>query len=157
MRKSITLIAAALILIITCSGLVWAQEEEMCVPMGEITLKSIATESQRAPVAFRHNLHFGYSCQTCHHKWNQQETIKGCSAAGCHDIAQTPKTEDGKPLADPIQQIRYYKNAFHASCIGCHKEIKKKNEELEASQLTGEMKLAPTGPTGCIQCHPKEY
>lgn len=154
MRKSITLIAAALILSITCSGLIWAQEE-MCVPMGKITLKSIAAEPQRAPVEFNHNIHFGYSCQKCHHKWNQQDNIQGCSAAGCHDLAQAPKTDDGKPATDPAQQIRYYKNAYHAVCIGCHKEIKKKNKALEASQLTGDMKLAPTGPTGCIQCHPK--
>jgi len=54
------------------------------------------------------------------------------------------------------QAIKYYKTAFHQMCIGCHKDMKKKNEELEFSYRKMEKELPKTGPTSCIQCHPKD-
>ena len=157
MRKSKWQMAvAAFIMLVGFCGLAWAEETEMCVPMGEIVLKSLAGESQRAEVSFPHAAHFEYNCQQCHHKWDNEAPITGCSATGCHDLAEAPKDENGKPLKDALQQVRYFKNAYHTGCIGCHKEIKQQNSVLEKSLVQGGAKLAATGPTGCIQCHPKE-
>jgi hypothetical protein len=147
---------AALIILSFGFGMTWAEEAQMCVPMGDITLSAITGQAKRAEVAFPHALHFSYNCRQCHHKWNNEEAISGCSAAGCHDLAEAPKDENGKPSTDQLRQIRYFKNAYHAMCIGCHKEIQQKNKRLEATQVQSGIKLAATGPTGCIQCHPKE-
>lgn len=155
MRKNLLIMAAALILLTVFAGAVWA-EEEMCVPMGDITLTTLSAKAERAAVDFPHAVHFSYSCRECHHKWVSENPIKGCTTSGCHDLAEAPKTDDGKPSKDTLQQIKYYKNAYHTMCIGCHKQIKKTNKELEATQISSEIKLAPTGPTGCIQCHPRD-
>lgn len=156
MRKRLIIMAAALILLNVFTGVIWAEEDEMCVPMGEITLKALATKPERAVVEFPHTKHFNYSCTECHHKWIKEESIQGCTASGCHDSAQAPKDANGTPSTDALLQIKYYKNAYHTMCLGCHKEIKRKNKELEASQISNDAKLAAVGPTGCIQCHPKD-
>ncbi len=147
---------AALILLTVLTGITWAEEDEMCVPMGDIILKSLSAEAQRSSVEFPHAVHFDYSCRECHHKWVKENAIQSCATSGCHELAEAPKDKDGKPSTDALQQIKYYKNAYHAMCIGCHKEIKKANKALEATRLSGDAKLAATGPTGCIQCHPRD-
>ncbi|UCF90336.1 MAG: cytochrome c3 family protein [Desulfobacterales bacterium] len=131
-------------------------DEEMCVPMGTIVIEPPeSVEAKRAPVDFPHSIHFGFSCQTCHHKWETDAAIVGCKTSGCHDVAVAP-TKSEKSEADKTAAARYYKSAYHQKCIGCHKEIKKKNQELELSQEALPETLPPSGPTGCIQCHPKE-
>lgn len=150
------MVVAVLVVTGLVFGLAWADETQMCVPMGDIELKSISGEAERSAVTFPHAVHFSYSCQQCHHKWDLQKPISGCSATGCHDLAKAPVDKDGKPSKDTLLQARYFKNAYHAMCIGCHKEIKKQNKILEATQIQGGEKLMPTGPTGCIQCHPEE-
>jgi len=154
MRKSVLFVTVVLM------GLVWASlliaDDEMCVPMGEITLASLAKDAQRSEVTFPHAVHFSYACQECHHKWNKIEAIQSCTTSGCHDLDKAPVDEKGKPVKDKVIKARYYKNAYHDNCIGCHKEIKMKNRAMEASKAALGEKLPPTGPTGCIQCHPKE-
>lgn len=145
----------AVVSVLCWSISVYAQED-MVVPMGDIVLESIADETLRVPVTFPHALHFDYNCQQCHHIWDKATPIVGCATSGCHDLAEIPKGAEGRPLNDPETQIRYYKNAYHAMCIGCHKNIKASNKALEASKLALGEKLAPTGPTGCVECHPKE-
>ncbi len=157
MRKSVFGIAITLVVV---SALSWSTrvsaEEDMVVPMGEIVLESIAKEAQRSAVAFPHALHFDYNCQQCHHTWDKTTPIVGCATSGCHDLAEIPKGDDGRPVSDPKIQGKYYKNAYHAMCIGCHKSIKAKNKAAEASKLAMGEKLSPTGPTGCVECHPQE-
>lgn len=158
MRKSPWMLAIAALIIV---GMVWgtvsaARQAEMCVPMGNIILEPLTKEAKRASVTFPHAVHFSYSCNQCHHTWNYVEPIGSCSAAGCHDLAEAPVDEDGRPSADPVLQIRYFKNAYHNMCIGCHMDIKRENKALEASRRPGAVQLAPTGPTGCIQCHPTD-
>lgn len=158
MRK--TVLWAPVILSVFVVGLMLnvalADDEEMCVPLGEITLESLADDATRTPVAFAHTTHFDYSCKECHHKWDGKTPIVGCTTTDCHDLAQVPKTEDGKRVKDPKVRQRYFKNAFHKNCIGCHRQIKLANKKLETSQAALEGQLPRTGPTGCIQCHPKE-
>lgn len=131
-------------------------EEELCIPLGELTLDPPdGVDQKRASVEFPHEVHFGYACQQCHHTWSGEAEVKGCSTSKCHDQLGTPENpETGEP--DSAMAIRYYKKAFHQRCIGCHKEIKEKNNELELSKEVLDQDLAKTGPTGCVKCHPKE-
>lgn len=126
-------------------------DEDLVVPTGYLTLEAPGdVEARRAPVDFPHGQHFDFKCMTCHHTWDKSAEINGCMTAGCHDLEKAPKnTKDN-------QSIAYYKKAFHTLCIGCHKEIKAKNKKLAMSKSTGTVKLAKTGPTGCVYCHPKE-
>jgi hypothetical protein len=145
MRKSVLFGTVVLISVFWGSLLV---ASEMCVPMGEITLESLAENAKRSEVAFPHAAHFSYSCQQCHHKWNGREAIQNCTTSGCHDLDKVPE--------EKAQKVHYYKHAFHTACIGCHKEIKNKNKAMESTAAALGEKLPPTGPTGCNQCHPKE-
>ena len=121
------------------------RKDIMLVPMGVITLKAPkALKPKRAAVEFPHAIHFETSCKQCHHKWEGPKKIKSCQTSGCHDLKKVSKKEP----------IRYYKMAFHKQCIGCHKEIKKRNEETAKRVQLSDKKEA-TGPTGCIKCHPK--
>lgn len=144
------LIAATYLVMVP--GLVAEEMEgDLCVPLGVITLEPPeGVEARRAAVDFPHGQHFSIACNECHHKWEGTDQFLGCMTSGCHDQIQTPKkgTESKTP--------RYYKTAYHKSCIGCHKLIKEGNEKLAASGAILEDQLPATGPTGCVQCHPKD-
>ncbi len=129
-------------------------QDEMCVPMGDITIVPLTDKPQRSEVNFPHAVHFAYKCQECHHTWNGQELITGCSTSGCHDAAASPVDASGKPVNNPAQSIRYYKNAYHQMCIGCHKTIAAQNRKIEATRI-GSQTVLPNGPTGCKDCHPQ--
>ena len=149
-----------LIVVLVCgsSWVVVAQdsEDQLCIPLDIIELAPPeSVEAKRSTVEFPHAVHFDYSCQTCHHKWENDENLTGCMTSGCHDMAQAPKKEAVK-ADDADAELKYYKAAYHAMCIGCHKEIKKQNEALAASGKVLRDKLPATGPTGCNGCHPKE-
>jgi hypothetical protein len=157
--RSLSFVGVVLLIgIVACASSVIAAEgtEEMCVPMGTITLAPPASvEAKRSPVAFPHSTHFSLSCYDCHHTWKGVEPITGCRATGCHDLDTLPRKENSKTI-DKDKAFRYYKNAYHGKCIGCHKEMKQKIEQM-ANTLAGvEGKLPTTGPTGCIGCHPKQ-
>ena len=154
MRKSVLLLVTVVLMSLIWGTLLVA-DEEMCVPLGEISIAPLVEDAKRSEVTFPHAVHFSYSCQSCHHKWDNKAPITGCTASGCHDLEQAPKTKDGKPVKDPALSARYFKKAYHDKCIGCHKEIKQKNKTMEASVTALGDKLKPTGPTGCNQCHPK--
>jgi hypothetical protein len=153
MRKTKWLVILIALAMIWMWGSALASEEEMCVPMGEIELEPLAAEPLRPAVAFPHAVHFGYTCQSCHHTWTGEAPVMGCTTSGCHDLAELPKNEAGQPVQDQSVAIRYYKNAYHDMCIGCHKEIKIKNQNLEASKMPIGEKLVKPGPTGCTECH----
>ena len=106
-------------------------------------------------VEFPHALHFDFSCQTCHHKWEKDANLTGCMTSGCHDLDKAPKSEAAQ-AEEKDDALKYYKSAYHAMCIGCHKEMHQQNEALAASGKVLRDKLPATGPTGCIGCHPKE-
>jgi hypothetical protein len=130
--------------------------EFMRVPMGVIVLQPEGTvEPERSPVEFHHSKHFIYECRTCHHKWDGKTQISSCTASGCHDLLESPK-KPTKYLAYTETGIKYFKYAFHQSCVGCHKAIKAQRKEMEMSYRMLKTKLPNTGPTGCIECHPKE-
>lgn len=129
---------------------------EMCVPMGTILLEPPASvEAKRSSVEFPHAVHFGLSCQDCHHTWTGETPVQSCSTSGCHDLEKMPRIENTKKI-DRELEGRYYKKAYHSMCIGCHKETKLMNEELEALKMPVEGRILASGPTGCIECHPKD-
>jgi hypothetical protein len=132
-------------------------EEEMIVPMGTIVIgPPDSVEPKRSPVDFPHSLHFAtVDCRTCHHTWQGTELIKNCTTSGCHDVTVSP-TKSGEGTVNPDLAIRYYKTGYHQLCIGCHKEIKLQNKQLETSLKQLKETLTAPGPTSCIQCHPKE-
>ena len=132
------------------------EETEMCVPMGMIELGPPASvEAKRAAVAFPHDIHLTLACNSCHHTWEATEPITGCMTSGCHDLAALPRKEGSKTV-DKEQAFKYYKNAYHGQCIGCHKTMKIEIQEMAKTLSSIEGKLPSTGPTGCIGCHPKE-
>ena len=118
-------------------------EEVMCIPVRTITLDPPETvEAQRSSVEFPHPTHFAFSCQTCHHQWDGNSQVQSCTTAGCHDLDTPPEALE-KTEAQTVSTMAYYKTAFHAQCIGCHKTIKARNQNTAS------------GPTGCIGCHPR--
>jgi hypothetical protein len=76
--------------------------------------------AKKSGVAFDHTKHEkAFDCFKCHHASKTKDEIKSCFE--CH----------GKDASAPT-----IKDAFHKSCIVCHKEQGK-------------------GPTKCSECHPK--
>lgn len=129
--------------------------DELCIPMQSLTIEPLSgAEQKRASVEFPHAIHFSYSCQRCHHTWSGVDEIQNCTTSGCHDQLKTPKKSDSDTVSN-TSPVMVYKKAYHALCIGCHKEIKQQNKKLEMLKKTIETPLAKTGPTGCIECHPK--
>jgi nitrate/TMAO reductase-like tetraheme cytochrome c subunit len=74
--------------------------------------------------------------------------------SGCHDLDSAPKPANN-PKKGAEGSMKYFKNAFHTQCIGCHKAIKMKNVEIEKSFSAVKAKQMKTGPTGCTVCHAK--
>ncbi len=132
-------------------------EDEMIVPMGDIVIgPPESVEPKRSLVDFPHSRHFAsVDCRTCHHTWQGTEIVKKCSASSCHDVAVSPTISE-KGSVNPDLAILYYKTGYHQMCIGCHKEIRIQNKQLETSFKELKETLTIPGPTGCIQCHPKE-
>jgi len=153
-RVNIAMVSLMIIAVFVVNG-VTAGEEEMCIPMGTLTLEPPAgVKQERASVDFPHALHFNYNCKRCHHMWDAKSEIKGCMAAGCHDQATYTK----KPLRKgqyEAASMKYYKYAYHNNCRTCHVELKTERTKMEMSYEEPE-KLPETGPVGCEECHPKD-
>ena len=129
--------------------------DQLCIPMNTIELKPLSgAEQHRSSVEFPHSAHFGYRCQRCHHTWKGTEEIQNCTTSGCHDQLATPVNAQGQIPAGQAA-VKYYKKAYHQLCIDCHKKIKQQNKALELSKKKLTAELPKTGPTGCIECHPK--
>ena len=156
-KRGIWLLVAG-VLVLGGMGLVLADEDEdtMCIPMGEIVIEAPENyESKRAPVEFPHSIHFKYTCHTCHHTWDSESPIVACMTSGCHDLTSPSKNVDTGE-SDETSAARYFKAAYHGTCIGCHKNIKQQNSEIEKSYATIKTPLQNSGPTGCTECHPRE-
>jgi len=129
--------------------------QDMSVPMGVIVLKpDESVEQQKSAVEFNHPQHFIYDCKTCHHKWEGSAKVANCTTSKCHDLLKAPK-KPTKYLAYTEKGIKYYKYAYHQTCIGCHKEIKVEQEKMEMLNKATEKKKKIV-PTSCTECHPKE-
>lgn len=155
--KATGFLCLVLVFVIAMTFEVFGQDtaEEMCVPMGVITIEPPSgVTPQKSPVEFPHSRHFATDCRQCHHTWRGEENIKSCQTAGCHDQIEAPKSAEGY-LSYSDVSIKYYKYAYHQACIGCHKEIRAKNLEIAKSYQVLDEALPAAGPSGCIECHPK--
>lgn len=154
-------IGAMLLMIIMVLGAIWEvsgqnQKEDMLVPMGVIQLTPPeGFEAKRALVDFDHARHFVRGCKECHHTWIGDTKILNCKASECHNQIKSPG-KSKKYLKYTKESILYFKYAYHMMCISCHKEIKMNNRALEMSSKVVKDKLPAAGPSGCVQCHPKE-
>jgi len=84
-----------------------------------------------------HNIDYEISCDECHHiDLKLGDEVQPC--AECH-IELTPTKKNRK-------SIMLLRNAYHASCIECHKAFNK-----EAGDPRGFDESAP--PTSCSECH----
>jgi class III cytochrome C family protein len=129
----------------------------LCIPFGILTLNPPQTvKSPKAAVEFPHGVHFGYSCKTCHHKWDGIAELQTCKTSGCHDAVK-PVKRPLKHLEYTGEGIKYFKYAYHQQCIGCHKEINGKNTKMLKQVRVNEknVKLLRSGPVGCVECHPE--
>lgn len=82
------------------------------------------------PVKFNHTKHttdYKVDCKVCHHK-EADPKVKAQKCTDCHDPAEV---KDGSPKA---------MDAYHKTCIGCHKQ------QAEAGKAA---------PTKCNECHKK--
>ncbi len=161
MLKLIMAVIALFTLIIAGGLVAVANESEVTmdaiyVPVGRLVIAPpVGVAPKRSAVAFPHSQHFGYTCMTCHHKWDGNSQVQSCTASKCHDqLSSTVK--DKKALDYGPVAIRYYKYAFHQQCISCHREIRTHNVKLERSRKKIKEPLQWPGPTSCVGCHPRE-
>ena len=161
MLKSIMTAIAVFIFLIAGGLTAVAEKTEVTmdaifVPVGRLALAPpVGVTPKRSAVAFPHSRHFGYTCKTCHHKWDGESQVQSCTASKCHDQLSLP-AKSQKGGANSLEAIRYYKNAFHQQCISCHREISIHNKRLERSRKKINEPLQWSGPTSCIGCHPRE-
>lgn len=134
-----------------------ATENTLCIPLGAILIEPPDTiEPKKSPVEFPHSNHFGYTCQTCHHTWEGDAQVLNCTTSGCHDLTQFPEKTDKAETGPGSAAVKYFKTAYHQKCIGCHKDIKRQNSDLEKAFSASKTKILKSGPTGCVGCHPRE-
>jgi hypothetical protein len=107
-------------------------------------------------VQFSHKKHFkeyGATCGDCHHDDSGQPLtdlqegsdveVAGC--AECHSEFQFDPAD--KKMKKEEKIAKYYKEAIHANCIGCHRDHNKE-KKLKSSD-------PKAAPASCSKCHPK--
>ena len=145
MNRVLVVLLSVMLASVVCFSSSFA--DSLCIPLGSIELSAPqGVQAKRSAVDFPHSLHFTINCKECHHTWEYGEDDMSCMTSGCHDQTRAPK--EGAKTA-------YFKEAYHKGCIDCHKSLQKKNTELELSKRSVKGVLEKTGPTGCVECHPK--
>ena len=163
MLKYILALVASATLVVAASLIAIAEEkaatmDAIILPVGRLALAPpVGVMPKRAAVAFPHSRHFDYACRTCHHQWDGQSEVRSCSASNCHDQVSAPPPANGARHADYIyDSIGYFKFAFHRKCIDCHTAIATRNARLAGTVFRLNTPPQKTGPTSCVQCHPRE-
>lgn len=145
-----------IVLIFGSSLMVSGQEQEdLVIPMGSFLLEPPeSVTAKRSAVDFPHSRHFDFNCMECHHKWDKVSQIDNCTVSGCHDLLESPKKANKKAISEE-EAILYYKNAYHKTCIGCHKDIKAQNLLAESRLRVNDKDtvIKKVGPTTCKVCH----
>jgi hypothetical protein len=87
-------------------------------------------------VPFAHKRHYDahdVACATCHHavkaQGNVEPATRRCTTAGCH----TADSCNDKVVSKGNEPCPLFEDAFHADCIGCHRQ--------------------KDGPVRCRECH----
>jgi hypothetical protein len=103
------------------------------------TLKIEGCGEKQAAVEFDHKAHVARAdCATCHHTQPELKADSGIEVTGCRDCHVKPE----KAETVGCSEMSMTKNAFHISCVTCHKESVKADATKKA-------------PTKCAECHPK--
>jgi class III cytochrome C family protein len=142
MRRYLIFAYSLSILFMTGNSLIFAKEQpdKLHVPTGDMVLTAPShSQTTMSPVAFPHSLHFGFSCKSCHHEWDQVSPVEGCASSGCHE-----KLWASPPGTTPLDQkrIKSLTGAYHNVCRECHRsQLKEQNA---------------TGPVTCGECHPAD-
>ena len=147
-KRSWIMAAAAVLGVVFLVAVVYATQQ---VP-DTITMDSkIFPKHTKGLVIFHHKKHiedYKIPCTDCHHVykdgknvWKEGDEVQKCDA--CHSEAKAPTGANAPKLSKQEKIKKYYYNAIHENCKGCHAELKKKNP-------------ASTAPTTCSGCHPKK-
>ena len=126
----------------------------LLVLMATIAMVAVAAEmpddmvlsgcgDKKDPVPFPHTAHFEVAtCVECHHTSEglTLETAADMTVDSCQSCHKDP--EEGVP---DCSEMSLKKNPYHASCMGCHREMKKEAED----------KSAFAAPIKCNDCHVK--
>jgi hypothetical protein len=127
-RSIITILScAALICAFALPSIMAADNPEP--PSGDMFKGFEWPEGRKTVATFDHANH-RQPCETCHHKWDGSSEITGCTVDGCHDDFKDKRTDASAYKA-------FHDRRSEASCLGCHKSMKK-------------------GPTKCSDCHPRK-
>lgn len=143
------------IILMTGTFPTFAQEDvdKLKLPTGTMTLTAPENSyPTRSPVVFPHSTHFQFSCNSCHHDWDQVSPVEGCASAGCHEKlwASPPGTT---PLRE--KQIKSLTGAYHQVCRDCHRnELENlKNQGMSTKKALSRL----TAPIACGECHPAAH
>ena len=113
------------------------------LPLGTLPLTAPeGAYTKRASVNFPHGLHFDQNCVVCHHEWDGESDVQGCSTEGCHD--QVEPDESTRNIKDPVNTL-YYLAAYHNICYTCHMDLKKQAQSQASSESQA--------PVLCNDCH----
>jgi hypothetical protein len=141
-KKLLTLLLAAGIALSFTATVIYAGTEvadEIIMNYNKYEKRLFKT-SNRNFVKFthtKHNIDYNIACDQCHHiDLKIGDDVKQC--AECHIELKVTKKNS--------KSIMLLRNAYHASCIECHKEFNK-----EAGDPRGFKASAP--PTSCSECH----
>lgn len=109
-------------------------------------------EHKKGNVTFAHKEHiekYNLSCGDCHHDANGKplDIKMGDDVQRCVECHTETEKVKGEKLAKKEKIKKYLEEAFHANCIGCHKDFNVKN---------GDPKGKAPAPTSCTKCHPKK-
>ncbi len=153
MKKRSLLIAAAVVMatLFMAAGIYAASAPDV-IQMQNPGFK----KHSKGIVVFHHHKHvaeYGATCGNCHHDDSGQpltdlkdgDDVNGCGE--CHsEFGKISKAD--KKLKKKEKVAKYYREALHENCIGCHKDHNKKNKLRR-----NDPKAAPTS---CKDCHPKK-
>jgi len=153
MKRSFLCIFCILIIFTTRDSLLFAEDapDSIKVPVGTMTLKAPAHfQTKKTPVHFTHSTHLKFSCIACHHDWDRESPVQGCSSSGCHEKLM-PAPATGKQSQD--KRIPSITGAYHKACRGCHRDQLKQGEKVTNGGSEYKSNLQATGPIACEGCH----
>ncbi len=134
------------------TGVALAEDAEATfeLPIGTMTLEAPQDTGYKATLSsvnFPHSLHFSYSCQACHHKWDGTGPIKSCGTSGCHENFWAPKPGQADVSENSVKSLV---GAYHQACRDCHRN------EADRQKAAGSKSIV-TGPVACTGCHPDPH
>jgi hypothetical protein len=146
-RFLIVLAVVGLMFSVALLGLSGAAEQK--VPDKIVIKSTLWKDHTKKPVEFNHKKHqedYKIKCTECHHVYKDGKNVwkKGDEVKKCQECHNEPTIKGEKKLPKAQQKLNL-KLAFHDNCVGCHKELKKKDKAKYAKI-----------PTTCVKCHPKE-